>query len=112
MISRYDFGRIVVAGKEYTSDLIILPERIIDDWWRQEGHRLAVDDLQEVFAAEVEVLVVGTGEFGAMKVPPETVTALQNQGVEVQVAPTDQACQIFEELHDHKRTAAALHLTC
>lgn len=112
MISQYDFGRIVVDGKEYNSDLIILPDRIIDEWWRQEGHRLTVDDLQEVIAAQVEVLVVGTGKFGAMKVPPETVAALANRGIKTEIAPTEQACQIFEKLRAHKQTAAAFHLTC
>ncbi len=112
MIGEYDFGRIAVDGKVYNSDLIILPDRVIANWWRQKGHRLAVDDLQEVIAAEVEVLVVGTGKFGAMKVPPETVEALQVRGIKLQIAPTEQACQIFEHLCDQKRTAAALHLIC
>ena len=112
MISRYDFGHIIVDGKEYDADLIILPDRVIDGWWRQEGHRLTVDDLQEVIAAQVEVLVVGTGKFGAMKVPPETVATLQECGIDVEIAPTEQACEIFEKLHNHKRTAAAFHLTC
>ncbi len=112
MISEYDFGRIVVNGQRYNSDLIILPDRLIDNWWRQEGHRLAVADLQEVIAADVEVLVVGTGRFGAMKVPPETVQALQAHRIQCEIAPTEQACQIFERLHNQKPTAAALHLTC
>lgn len=112
MISEYDFGRIVVNGERYNSDLIILPDRIIDNWWRQEGHRLTVDDLQEVIGADVEVLVVGTGKFGAMKVPTETVRALQAHGIQCEIAPTDQACQIFQQLRDQKPTAAALHLTC
>ena len=112
MISEYDFGRIVLDGKHYNSDLIILPDRIIANWWRREGHRLAVDDLQEVIGADVEVLVVGTGKFGAIKVPPETVQALQAHGIELEIAPTEQACRIFEELQDQKRTASALHLTC
>ena len=112
MIGEYDFGQIAVDGKVYNSDLIILPDRVIANWWRQEGHRLAVDDLQDVIAAEVEVLVVGTGKFGAMKVPSETVEALQAHGIQCEIAPTDQACQIFQQLHAQKPTAAALHLTC
>ena len=112
MISEYAFGRITVDGKEYNADLVILPERVIADWWRQEGHRLVPEDLREVSGAEVEVLVVGTGKFGAMKVPPETVAALESRGIEVAIAPTEEACRTFEELRAHKRTAAALHLTC
>ena len=112
MISEYNFGRIVVNGKEYNSDLIILPDRIIDDWWRQQGHRLSVDDLREVMAADIDILVVGTGKLGAMKVPRETIEALAAENVEVRIAPTDQACEIFEQVCRQQPTAAALHLTC
>jgi len=37
VIDGYSFGRIVVEGKEYTSDLIIYPDHIQGDWWREEG---------------------------------------------------------------------------
>ena len=112
MISEYHFGRIVVNGKEYNSDLIILPERIIDNWWRQQGHLLVVDDLREVIAAGVDIVVVGTGKFGAMKVPGEIVETLAAHDIVVRVALTDQAGEIFEQLREQQPTAAALHLTC
>ena len=48
-IDHYDFGRIVIDGREETRDLIILPDRVVRDWWRQEGHVLVVDDLGEVW---------------------------------------------------------------
>jgi hypothetical protein len=47
-IDHYEFGRIVVDGREETHDLIILPNRVVWNWWRQEGHALVVDDLREV----------------------------------------------------------------
>ena len=46
----YSFGRIVVDGEEQTHDLIVLPHRVLTNWWRREGHSLAVDryaDLHE-----------------------------------------------------------------
>lgn len=33
-IERYSFGSISVGGRSYTSDLIVLPDRIVADWWR------------------------------------------------------------------------------
>ena len=50
-ISGYRFGRIDIGGKTYTSDVIVTPERVIDGWWRQQGHALAVADLDDVVAA-------------------------------------------------------------
>jgi hypothetical protein len=47
-IDHYEFGRIVVDGREETSDLIILPGRVVPSWWRRDGHALVLDDLVEV----------------------------------------------------------------
>ena len=44
----YRFGRIVVDGGEQTRDVIVLPERVVTNWWRADGHRLVLDDLQDV----------------------------------------------------------------
>jgi len=51
-IAVYHFGTIEIDGRTYTSDVIITPERVLDSWWRQEGHRLAVADLTDVVARD------------------------------------------------------------
>jgi len=40
MIESYDFGRIVVNGRKFGSDLIIFPDRVNGGWWRKEGRTL------------------------------------------------------------------------
>jgi hypothetical protein len=32
----YRFGRILVDGHEETRDLIVLPNRVLTNWWRKE----------------------------------------------------------------------------
>ncbi len=44
-IDHYEFERIVVDGRQETNDHIILPDRVVRDWWRQDGHALVRDDL-------------------------------------------------------------------
>ncbi|RLE82999.1 MAG: hypothetical protein DRJ36_00055, partial [Thermoprotei archaeon] len=66
-VNDYKFGEIVVEGKVYSKDLILLPGRIVENWWRREGHELCLDDLKEVLKEDIEVLVVGTGYYGFMK---------------------------------------------
>ena len=39
-IDDYDFGRIVVDGVEQTRDVILLPGRVVPNWWRHDGHTL------------------------------------------------------------------------
>ena len=62
---------MVVDGQTYTSDLIIFPEKIKDSWWRKSGHRLCLEDLEDVFQEKPEVLVIGTGFYGLMKTEEE-----------------------------------------
>jgi hypothetical protein len=110
-IDHYEFGRIVVDGREETRDLIILPGRVVRSWWRQDGHALVLDYLVEVLDELPAHLVVGTGADGRMRPDPDTLRRLQQRGVTVEALPTGKAVRRFGEL-DPAHTAAALHLTC
>ena len=112
MIEGYSFGRITVRGTLYTSDLIIYPDHVDDGWWRREGHVLCLDDLEDVVAAQPEVLVVGTGAEGLMEVPDDLRPRLSELGIELHVAKTGEAWKLYNELAPQKKTVAALHLTC
>jgi hypothetical protein len=107
----YRFGRLVVDGEEQTRDLIVLPERIVTNWWRADGHRLVLDDLEDVRGELPEHLIVGTGAYAQMRPDPEAIEQLRRQGVKVEALPTADAVRRYGEL-DPGRTAAALHLTC
>ena len=73
MIESYKFGEIVIDGTTYTSDVIIYPDNVNDKWWRKEGHLLQKDDLTDVIRYEPDIIIVGTGEPGLMKVPDEPI---------------------------------------
>jgi hypothetical protein len=107
----YRFGRLVVDGEEQTRDLIVLPERVVINWWRADGHRLVLEDLKEVRGDLPAHLVVGTGAYGQMRPDPAAVEQLQREGVTVEALQTAEAVRRYGEL-DPRRTAAALHLTC
>jgi hypothetical protein len=110
-IEGYRFGHVVVDGEEQTRDVIVLPERVLTDWWRADGHRLVLADLDDVLEELPERLLVGTGAYGQLRPDPEVLEQLRQRGVEVEALPTDEAVRRYREL-DPRRTAAALHLTC
>jgi hypothetical protein len=112
MIESYDFGRIVIDGRQFGSDVVIFPDRIDGNWWRKEGHTLSADDVKEIVEAKPEVLVVGTGYSGLMKIHPQTEQYLQSSGIELIAARTEKACKIYNELFKSRRVVAAFHLTC
>jgi hypothetical protein len=110
-IEGYRFGHVRVDGAKQTRDVIVLPDRVVTNWWRADGHRLVLADLEDVLEELPERLVVGTGAHGRMQPEPETLEQLRQQGIEVEALPTAEAVHRFGEL-DPRRTAAALHLTC
>ncbi len=112
MIDSYQFGEIAVDGRRYTSDVIIFPSRVKSGWWKKEGHEVSPEDLAEVIDERPEVLIVGMGGSGLMRVLPETYRYLEAQGIEIIAQPTDEACQTYNQLCNSRRAVAALHLTC
>ena len=112
IIDSYQFGLIVVNGKKYTSDVIIFPDSVRDNWWRKTGHQLCLDDIAEVLTENPEVLVVGTGASGLMKVLPEVRQVVEAPGIELIVEATDKACHTYNQFCRSRRAVAALHITC
>lgn len=112
MINSYSFGRIVIDGEEYTNDVIIFPDRVEGGWWRREGHSLAPEDIEEVFREKPDVLIVGTGASGRLKIPSRTKEQIKSNDIELISKRTKRACKTYNNLKDKKETVAALHLTC
>jgi hypothetical protein len=110
-LSEYSFGSLTVDGERHTRDLIVLPDRVVPDWWRREGHSLAMEDLDEVIDELPDRLILGCGHDGRLRPPAAVLEQLRARGVEVETLPTAEAVRRYGEL-DPERTAAALHLTC
>lgn len=112
-ITAYEFGRIEIDGRAYDKDVIISPDRVLAPWWREEGHRLHIEDLADILPGRPEILVIGTGYYGRMQVPDETRAYLEKRGMEVRVSDTRDAVRAFNALgQGAARVVAALHLTC
>ena len=117
-IESYRFGRIEIDGRVYSDDLIILPDRIVSNWWRKAGHVFAPGDfsviLQEADSSHSppELLVLGLGAYSLVKVSPLLKEELKRRGIAYEAVSTEEACRIFNRESPRRKTAAALHLTC
>ncbi len=110
-IEDYSFGRIVIDGVEHTRDVIVLPDGVVANWWRREGHSLVVEDLEAVLDRLPARLIVGTGAYGRMQPQRSALDALERRGVQVEVCDTEEAVRRYRAA-DPSATAGALHLTC
>jgi len=112
MIESYSFGSIKIKGNTYRSDVIVFPDRVNSKWWRETGHLLKERDIQDAFDFNPQVLVIGTGACGLMKVTEDTKKKLEDKKIEYVIKRTPEAVQEFNQLSQVKRTVGAFHITC
>ena len=112
-IDSFSFGSMTIEGVRYSEDLIVFPEYVSPGWIREEGHKLGIQDLREVIEEQPEMIVIGKGAAGCMKVPPVLVEELRAEGIEVICANTKEAIEIFnEKTIQGRKVIGAFHLTC
>lgn len=111
-IEAYDWGTIAIDGHTYTSDVKIVHGIVVSNWWRKEGHNLLPEDIEDIFEAKPEVLVVGTGHNGLMQVSAAVREQLADTGIELVAEPTRKAVGEYNRLSGTRDTAFAAHLTC
>lgn len=113
-INNYTFGQIEVEGTDFSNDVIIFPEKVMPNWWREEGHKVHLEDLEAVIKRKPEVLIIGTGAQERMRVSEKVKQELKKRGIgKVMALNTKRACEKFNELmQSEKEAVAALHLTC
>lgn len=112
MIDSYNFGNITIDSKKFTKDLIIFPEKINSNWRRKIGHLLSEDDIAEILDYKPEVLIIGTGASGLMKVDDRVKDKLKASGIEFIIKKTSEAVDEYNRVCRDKEVVCALHLTC
>ncbi|MGQ9617575.1 MAG: MTH938/NDUFAF3 family protein [Candidatus Aminicenantia bacterium] len=111
-IDSYRSGKIVINWVSYYRDIQVFPERIVTDWWRRKGHLLHVEDMEDVFSCDVNLIVVGTGMLGAMKVSEDVKEKAKEKSIELLIEKTAKAVNLFNEKFRLKKTVGLFHLTC
>ncbi len=111
-IDSYSFGKILIGGITYTRDLKVFPDRVVPDWWRKEGHLLDCDDMEDVFFFKPEVIIVGTGMLGAMRISKRVKEKASKMGIDLLSEKTGKAVEIFNEISQFRKVVGLFHLTC
>lgn len=114
MIDSYAFGSIFINQKKYTSDVIVTQDDIVDNWWRNKGHELCIDDLKKyIDEFKPDIVVVGTGKFGLMKVLAETKKYFEKNNIRLIEEKTSKAVKTLNKLlAENENVVGAFHLTC
>src|SRR5438045_9082181 len=107
-IEGYRFGHLVVDGEEQTRDVIVLPERVLTNWWRADGHRLVLADLGDVIEELPERLVVGMAAYGTTRPDSGAVEPLRQRAAAAEALLPDEADRRYG-VAGGPGPAAALH---
>ncbi|HEY54453.1 MAG TPA: hypothetical protein G4N94_13465 [Caldilineae bacterium] len=110
------WGRIDVEGYDSFKDVKLYPGGARAWRWEETGtsHAPGVQfvDVEELLAHGATVVVLTTGVLGRLKVQPETLQALAEQGITVFVKRTPKAVQLYNELRETAAVGALIHSTC
>ena len=113
IIENYNFGNIRINDKTYSNDVIIFPEEVFPNWWRKEGHNLNIEDLEKVIKRKPDILIIGTGYNGLMKVHQNLISQMEKIGIKIIARKSRDAVNEYNTLvKGNQKVAAALHLTC
>lgn len=111
MIDSYRFGEVIVNGRRYTHHVVV-SGNTVRKWRTKEGHLLCPEDLADIIKEGPEVVVIGTGKFGLVRVPETVLDYATNHRVKLICQATDEACRTYNSLAASTSVTAALHLTC
>jgi hypothetical protein len=116
-VNSFDFGSIVIDGKQYGYDVVILPDGTVKERETSKAmfgnHAITRGEIEELAKAKPETVVVGTGTSGKATISEDAQTYAREAKLNLLVLPSLEAIKKFNQLVDEGRPAAALiHVTC
>jgi len=117
-IDSTQFGEITIDGKKYNQVLIIGNSVGERDYKRLKGlfgtsHKIGDWEIEELLKENPEIIVVATGQNGAMEIDGEFFKEMKEKGIEVIADTTPKAIEIFNaKTKEGKRVNALIHTTC
>jgi uncharacterized protein len=110
LFTAYGEGYVAVNGRRIESSVIVLPERIVEDWGATGFEALSAGHMAALAGLDREVVLLGTGK--RLRFPkPELMRPLAQAGIGVEVMDVQAACRTYNILaSEGRRVAAALLL--
>ena len=105
------FGEVMVDGRVYYSDMIV--------WWDGEKefvpktHILDMQAFSGLLRKKPDMIVVGTGQQGCVKIPGDVRERASEKGIKIFEDTSAKAADIFNGMvATGKRVVAFIHTTC
>jgi uncharacterized protein len=106
IVTACEAGRIVINGRQLTRSLLLLPDRLDEEWGPVAYDHLALEHLSALTAYSCDVVLIGTGirqRFPA----PALLRPLIEAGRGFEIMDTAAACRTYNILVAEGRLALA-----
>jgi len=116
-IDKFSFGSAIIDGTKHIRDLILLPDGTIKrrsgGFWVIGSHCIKKEEVEQLFASGVEVVIIGVGVLSRARLSDEAKNYAGRQSPQMFVLPSRDAVLKWNQLADEgKRAAALIHITC
>lgn len=112
-----EFGSITIDGSEIEHDVLI---RLSGEVKKRKkklskavygtSHKISLEEAEHIFEKGVEHLIVGSGQYGNVKLSKEASDYFEGKGVRVDLSPTPEAIHQWNKAHG--ATIGLFHVTC
>jgi|SRR5215207_10717554 len=114
-ITRVSWGRLEVEDDSF-KDAKLFPGGSREWDWNETGTRhvpgIQPSDVEELLERGATVVVLSRGFEERLRVRPETLRMLEDEGVPVHVEQTEEAVRLYNELREREKVGALIHSTC
>jgi uncharacterized protein len=108
LIRAWEPGRLRVADRWLTGNVIVGSEQILEGWTSVAPHQLTIAELEPALALEPTIIVLGTGTERLLP-DVELMAAAAARSVGLEIMNTPAACRTFNVLlQEQRRVVAAL----
>jgi uncharacterized protein len=107
-IRSWEPGRVRVADRWITGNVIVGNEQIVEGWTTVEPHRLSIAELEPALALQPTIILLGTGTDRLLP-DVDLMAAVAARSVGLEIMSTPAACRTFNVLlQEQRRVVAAL----
>lgn len=110
------WGHMEVDGLGSGKDFMLYPGGGREWDWSETGTRhspgIQPEDVEELLDHGATAVVLSRGMELRLEIDPRTIALLDERGIAVHVAETDEAVQLYNELADSQPVGGLFHSTC
>jgi hypothetical protein len=116
-INNTTFGSINVEGTIYNHDIIIRSNGRVEKRKKKlskaiygSSHTVSLAEIEYSYDPEATKLIIGNGQYGALKLSDEAIEFLNNQQCAYILAETPKAIEVWNT--EKGQAAGLFHITC